>query len=82
MCISPVAAAKPPYQQFPDAYRQQTHRPDAKLPEDDLIFFLLDLVPQLDLTPSPPCTSRNSAAFPLFVHEHGNRFGNGGLEPQ
>ena len=34
----------------PDAYRQQTHSPDAKLPEDDLVFFLLDLVPQLDLT--------------------------------
>ena len=35
----------------PEAYRQQTHSPDTKLPEDDLVFFLLDLVPQLDLTP-------------------------------
>src|SRR5215467_11716734 len=34
----------------PDAYRHQTHSPDAKLPEDDLVFSLLDLVPQLDLT--------------------------------
>ncbi len=34
----------------PEAYRQQAHSPDAKLPEDDLVFFLLDLVPQLDLT--------------------------------
>jgi transposase len=34
----------------PEAYRQQTHSPDAKLPEDDLVFFLLDLVPQLDLS--------------------------------
>jgi len=35
----------------PDAYRRQTHGPDAKLPEDDLVLFLLDLVPRLDFTP-------------------------------
>lgn len=34
----------------PEGYRQQAHTPAAKLPEDDLIFFLLDLVPQLDLS--------------------------------
>jgi transposase len=34
----------------PEAYRQQAHTPAAKLPEDDLVFFLLDLVPQLDLS--------------------------------
>src|SRR5215831_1654821 len=34
----------------PEAYRQQTHSPDTKLPQDDLVFFLLDLVPQLDLS--------------------------------
>jgi transposase len=34
----------------PDAYRQQAHTPAAKLPEDDLVFFLLELVPQLDLS--------------------------------
>src|SRR5947209_12927538 len=33
----------------PEAYRQQAHSPLAKLPEGDLVFFLLDLVPQLDL---------------------------------
>lgn len=33
----------------PDSYQQQTHSPLAKLPEGDLVFFLLDLVPQLDL---------------------------------
>jgi transposase len=33
----------------PDAYRQQAHSPHGKLPEDDLVFFLLDVVPQLDL---------------------------------
>jgi transposase len=33
----------------PQAYRQQAHAPAAKLPEGDLVFFLLDVVPQLDL---------------------------------
>src|SRR5271165_3927031 len=34
----------------PDLYAQQAHTPMAKLPEDDLVFFLLDVVPTLDLT--------------------------------
>src|SRR5271166_6012088 len=33
----------------PEDYRQQRFAPLAKLPEGDLVFFLLDLVPQLDL---------------------------------
>src|SRR5437016_7141719 len=33
----------------PDHYRQQAHAPAAKLPDGDLVFFLLDVVPQLDL---------------------------------
>jgi transposase len=33
----------------PEAYRLQAHSPHSKLPEGDLVFFLLDLVPQLDL---------------------------------
>jgi transposase len=33
----------------PDFYRQQLHSPLSKLPEGDLVFFLLDAVPQLDL---------------------------------
>jgi transposase len=33
----------------PDAYRRQAHAPLSKLPEGDLVFFLLDVVPQLDL---------------------------------
>jgi transposase len=33
----------------PDAYRLQSYSPDAKLPDDDLVFFLIDVVPQLDL---------------------------------
>jgi transposase len=34
----------------PDLYAQQAHAPAAKLPEDDLVFFLLDVVPTLDLS--------------------------------
>lgn len=33
----------------PQAYRQQAHSPASKLPDGDLVFFLLDLVPHLDL---------------------------------
>src|SRR5881409_1988513 len=33
----------------PERYRHEAHSPDAKLPESDLAFFLLDTVPRLDL---------------------------------
>jgi transposase len=33
----------------PEAYAQQSFRPSDRLPEDDLVFFLLDTIPQLDL---------------------------------
>jgi transposase len=33
----------------PQRYRQEAHSPAAKLPEGDVVFFLLDTVPQLDL---------------------------------
>src|SRR3989475_163830 len=33
----------------PQRYRQQAHSPASKLPEGDLVFFLLDVVPKLDL---------------------------------
>src|SRR4051794_18225664 len=35
----------------PELYTHQAHAPAAKLPEDDLVFFLLDVVPELDLAP-------------------------------
>jgi transposase len=35
----------------PQRYAQQTHCPLSKLPEGDLVFFLLDTVPHLDLAP-------------------------------
>src|SRR5437764_6490700 len=34
----------------PELYAQQAHAPATKLPEDDLVFFLLDVVPTLDLS--------------------------------
>jgi transposase len=34
----------------PDFYRQQAHSPHSKLPAGDLVFFFLDVVPQLDLS--------------------------------
>src|SRR5439155_3641823 len=33
----------------PERYRQEAHSPRAKLPEGDLVFFLLDTVPQVEL---------------------------------
>src|SRR4051794_13679058 len=35
----------------PELYAHQAHSPAAKLPVDDLVFFLLDVVPKLDLAP-------------------------------
>ena len=34
----------------PELYTHQAHAPATKLPEDDLVFFLLDVVPTLDLS--------------------------------
>jgi transposase len=35
----------------PETYAHQAHAPAVQLPEDDLVFFLLDVVPTLDLAP-------------------------------
>src|SRR5215212_4366484 len=34
----------------PETYAHQAHAPAAQLPQDDLVFFLLDVVPTLDLS--------------------------------
>jgi transposase len=34
----------------PERYRQDVHSPAAQLPEGDVVFFLLDTVPQLELS--------------------------------
>ena len=39
-----------PYRPWnPEHYRHEAHSPEAKLPQDDLVFFLLDTVSQMDL---------------------------------
>jgi len=35
----------------PGVYAQQAHSPAAMLPDDDLVFFLIDVVPKLDFSP-------------------------------
>ena len=40
-----------PYRPWnPEHYRHAAHSPETKLPQDDLVFFLLDIVPHLDLS--------------------------------
>ena len=34
----------------PELFAQQAHAPATKLPEDDLVFFLIDVIPRLDLS--------------------------------
>jgi transposase len=47
----PVDTPRKTYRPWnPDAYRQQAHSPHSKLPEGDLVFFFLDVLPQLDLS--------------------------------
>jgi transposase len=45
------AAAKTYRPWNPEQYQQQAHSPLSKLPEGDLVFFLLEVVPGLDLRP-------------------------------
>jgi transposase len=47
----PVDTPRKTYRPWnPDDYRQQAHSPHSKLPEGDLVFFFLDVIPQLDLS--------------------------------
>jgi transposase len=43
------ARGKPYRPWSPEHYRHAAHTPETKLPQDDLVFFLLDTVPHLDL---------------------------------
>ena len=45
---TPGAKAYRPW--TPELYADQAHAPSAKLPEDDLVFFVIDVVPKLDLS--------------------------------
>ena len=49
--------------------------PRDALPDDDLVFFLLDLIPQIDLTPSTNITARRCAANPFRRYHDGDTLG-------
>ena len=50
----------------PQRYRREAHSPDAKLPESDVAFFLLETVPRLDLRRfSAPYEDETRGAPPL-----------------
>ena len=50
----------------PQTYAHQTLTPAQVLPEDDLVFFLIELVPQLDLTPFYAYYERETRGAPPF----------------
>ena len=51
----------------PELYAHQAHAPAAKLPDDDLVFFLIDVVPKLDSPRSMhPTRTRPAAPRPLI----------------
>jgi transposase len=50
----------------PSAYAHQTYTPADRLPEGDLVFFLLDLVSQLDLEPFYACHEQETRGQPPF----------------
>ena len=50
----------------PQCYRQQAHSPASKLPEGDLVFFLLDVVPKLDLSQFYALYEQEARGDPAF----------------
>jgi transposase len=50
----------------PELYAHQAHSPSTKLPEDDLVFFLLDVVPKLDLAPIDAVYQDETRGAPPF----------------
>jgi transposase len=50
----------------PQTYAQQPLTPAQVLPEDDLVFFLIELIPQLDLTPFYAYYERETRGAPPF----------------
>jgi hypothetical protein len=50
----------------PKAYAHQPVIPAVVLPEDDLVFFLIELVPQLDLTPFYAYYERETRGAPPY----------------
>ena len=50
----------------PELYAHQAHAPAAKLPDDDLVFFLIDVVPLSSISASsmPPTRTRPARPRP------------------
>jgi hypothetical protein len=48
----------------PNKGRQQAYVPQDVLPEDDLVFFVMDVIPQMDSLRSMSTTSANCGALP------------------
>src|SRR5208337_3399606 len=76
---TPGAKAYRPW--TPELYAHQAHAPSAKLPEDDLVFFLIDVVPKLDLSKihapyqdetrgAPPFDPSEFRVFGIAVNSH------------
>src|SRR5712691_2439733 len=56
-----------PYRPWqPQRYRQQAHSPASKLPEGDLVFFLLDVVPKVDVSPFYAPSEQETRGGPPF----------------
>lgn len=66
----------------PETYAQECHSPRSQLPAGDLVFFFLDLVPQLDLEPfyayyeaetrgAPPFDPREMVCLLLYAYSVG-----------
>jgi hypothetical protein len=62
----------------PQHDRHEAHSPEAKLPQDDLVFFVLDTVPRLDLSRfyaayeeetrgAPPCAPQMMVCLLLYA---------------
>jgi hypothetical protein len=52
----------------PQRYQHEAHSPASKLPEGDLVFFLLDAVAKLDVAVSmPPMSRKRGARRPLIL---------------
>jgi len=72
------AQGKPSRPWSPEPYRQEAHSPEAKWPTDDLVFFVLDTVPPLDLSRvyapyeaetrgAPPCDPQMMVCLLLYA---------------
>jgi transposase len=67
---------------FPDLYVEESHSPASVLPDDDLVFFLLETVPRLDLSSfyayyeretrgAPPCNPTMMATLLIYSYSVG-----------